>query len=298
MPNKVLVTGASGLLGRAIAKTFLESGWDVTGLAHSRAKEGDKLRRRCDLTDSNQVRAIVDEVKPDVIIHCMAERRPDRVETDPEKAHLLNVSVTDKLSQISSDSGCWLLYISTDYVFDGKNPPYATNAETNPINAYGKTKRDSELAVWKNHHDAGVLRVSILYGQVENLEESAVTVLAKPLIDTTPTEVDDYNIRWPTLVDDVAHVCLALSERKLEHCGLYGTWHFSGTEKFTKYEMTLAIAKAFGLDHSHITPTKNPNPKTPHNAQLNCVALDVMGLRKKSSFATSIVPILQPWIKK
>jgi len=90
---KVVVTGSSGLLGRAMVKTFSTGGWDVVGLAHSRSKEQDKHLLRCDLTDEAQVRAILTEVKPDVIIHCMAERKPDRVDADPEKAHLLNVKM-------------------------------------------------------------------------------------------------------------------------------------------------------------------------------------------------------------
>jgi len=299
MANKVLITGASGLLGRALVKAFLEIKWDVTGLAHSRGKEGDKLRLKCDLTNEQQTRTIIQEVKPDVIIHCMAERRPDKVEGDPDKASLLNIKVTDTLSRIANEASAWFLYISTDYVFDGKNPPYATNAETNPVNEYGKTKREGEVAVWKNQHDAGILRVSILYGDVETLDESAITVLASPLLNNSPAQLDNYNIRWPTLVDDVAAVCVGLCERKMEHCGLYGTWHFAGNEKYTKYEMAQEIAKALGIPFpDNITPVSVANSKSPHNAQLNCIALEVMGLKKVTPFATAIKRILQPFVNK
>jgi len=67
--SKVLITGASGLLGRAMVLAFSEAGWDVTGLSHSRSKEGDKHRIKCDLTDENQVKDIVTQFKPEVIIH-------------------------------------------------------------------------------------------------------------------------------------------------------------------------------------------------------------------------------------
>jgi len=66
---KVLITGASGLLGRAMVSVFAQSGWDVTGLSHSRSKEGDKHRRKCDLTVQAEIRTILAEVKPDVIVH-------------------------------------------------------------------------------------------------------------------------------------------------------------------------------------------------------------------------------------
>jgi len=226
----------------------------------------------------------------------MAERRPDKVDADPEKALLLNVTVTDTLSKISSQNGCWMVYISTDYVFDGTNPPYNPNAEPNPLNLYGRMKRDAELAVWKNQKDAGVLRVPVLYGNVEYLEESAVTVLAKFVLNKTQVELDHWQNRYPTLIDDVAHACVGLAERKLEHCGLYGTWHMSGPERFTKYEIAVEIAKVFGLSHDHILPSAIPNPKVPQDAQFNCVALDVMGLRKKTPFTLAIRTILEPWM--
>jgi len=294
---KVLITGASGLLGRAMVSVFAQSGWDVTGLSHSRSKEGDKHRRKCDLTVQAEIRTILAEVKPDVIVHCMAERKPDKVDADPEKAYLLNVTVTDMLSKLSREYNAWFLYISTDYVFDGKNPPYSTNSETNPVNEYGRMKREAELAVWKNQHDAGVLRVPVLYGPVEYLEESAVTSLAKFVKERKPVEIDDLQFRYPTFVDDVASVCVGLSERKLEHCGLYGTWHLSGVEKFTKYEIALEIGKLFELPTDHISSKKEANPKIPQNAQLNCVAIELMGLRKKTSFSTAIKSVLEPWMK-
>jgi len=266
-------------------------------LAHSRSKEEDKHLTKCDLLEQNQIRTILTGIKPDVVIHCMAERRPDKVEADPEKSQLLNVNVTDYLSKICTELSAWFLFISTDYVFDGKNPPYATNSETNPLNAYGKMKREAEHIVWKNQHDAGVLRIPILYGPVEYLEESAVTVLLKSVLSKEPeVEVDNLNIRYPTFVDDVASACFGLSERKLEHCGLYGTWHLSGADKYTKYEMAVEIAKLFDLPHNHLKPVVLQNPKTPQNAQLNCIAIDVMGLRKKTPFLKAIRPILEPWI--
>jgi len=290
------VTGASGILGRSIVRAFRDGGWEVSGLAFSRSKEGQEDLRRCDLTIEEEARKAIIGVKPDVLIHCMGERRPQEVDADPKRAHLLNVTVTDTLSKLSQEIHCWFLYISTDYVFDGKNPPYSPNAETNPLNEYGKLKREAEMVVWKNQHDAGILRVPILFGSVEYLEESAVTILAKFVMERKPTEIDDWQIRYPTFVDDVAAVCFGLSERKIEHCGLYGTWHFSGAEKYTKYEMAVEIAKIFNLPHDHLISKKSENPKVPQNAQLNCIAIEVMGLAKKTPFAKAIKFALKDWI--
>lgn len=217
------------------------------------------------------------------------------MEADPEKAYQLNVVVVDKLSALSREFNAWFLHISTDYVFDGKNPPYSTNSETNPLNEYGRLKLEAELVVWKNQHDAGVLRVPVLYGPVEYLDESSVTSLAKFVLERKPVEIDDWQLRYPTFVDDVAAVCLGLSERKLEHCGLYGTWHLSGSERFTKYQIAVEIAKLFNQPHDHISPKKQPNPKFPEDAQLNCVAIEMMGLLKNTPFNEGIVTVLSPW---
>jgi len=207
--------------------------------------------------------------------------------------------VTDFLSKLCTELSAWFLFISTDYVFDGKNPPYATNAETNPLNTYGKMKREAELIIWKNQHDAGILRVPVLYGPVENLEESAVTILLKSILSKeSEVQIDNLQIRYPTNVNDVTNACFGLAQRKLEHCGLYGTWHLCGPDKFTKYEMAIEIAKILELPYDHLKPSFVPNPKIPLNAQLNCIAIEVMGLRKKTPFVQGIKSVLEPWVQK
>jgi len=295
----VLITGASGLLGRAIIKVFAnDKNWTTLGLFLTKeppSPSPSTILKKCDLTDAEAVKTLVLEFKPDVLIHCAAMRRIEDCEKEPEKTNLLNVKVTENLAKLCSDNGCWLLYISTDYIFDGKKPPYATNAETHPLNAYGKSKLDGETALWKNQPDAGVLRVPMLFGSVLNLDESAVTQVAKLVFEGKSTEMDDLQIRFPTHTEDVAAVCKGLAERKMEHCGLYGTWHCSGNEPFTKYGMALKIAEVCGVSASHLKPKKVEDPTRPLNSQLNCIALEVMGLSKRTPFADAIRRVLEPW---
>ena len=115
-----------------------------------------------------------------------------------------------------------MVYISTDYVFDGTNPPYREDATTGPLNKYGVLKRQGEVATLEADPNHGVLRIPILYGPVEYLAESAVTVLFEKLKKLQESEgdermtVSDYEIRRPSHVNDIATICQKLVEQKLK----------------------------------------------------------------------------------
>ncbi|KAF9950010.1 hypothetical protein BGZ70_001540 [Mortierella alpina] len=243
----ILVTGASGLLGRAVVAEFKKSGHEVIGVAFSRAK-GDL--KKLDLEDSKAVEAFIDQEKPDVIVHCAAERRPDVVEKNPDGAKNLNVQVPALLADLTNDRGILLIYISTDYVFDGTSPPYDVRDKANPLNLYGQTKYDGELAIKHANSAAIILRVPILYGATEYNGESAVNAL----IDSSKTaSMDHYAIRYPTNVADVARVIKDLAYKvRTEKVFISGVLHFSGEERFTKYEMCEVIAQVLGTSVSHL----------------------------------------------
>ncbi|KAK4053208.1 hypothetical protein OIO90_003982 [Microbotryomycetes sp. JL221] len=218
---KVVITGASGLLGRATLSAFQEKGWNAKGLAFSRAN--GKQLVKVDLHDRQAVTNLLDEFKPQVVVHCAAERRPDVAEKDPEATHRLNVAVPAMLSQLSTDPNrpFALIYISTDYVFDGQAPPeggYVSSSPTGPTNAYARAKLDGEREVLKAHEQDGgkviVLRVPVLYGQVESNDESAINVLVDSVRQAAKGKqisMDDWAHRRPTNVVDVARVLVDLS---------------------------------------------------------------------------------------
>ncbi|KAG8443993.1 hypothetical protein GDO86_009249 [Hymenochirus boettgeri] len=118
---------------------------------------------------------------------------------------------------MATKAGAFLIYISSDYVFDGTSPPYREDSMPNPMNLYGKTKLEGERAVLKNHEGAVVLRVPVLYGDIEKISESAVTILfEKVQFSNKLANMDNWLQRFPTYVKDVASVCLQLTERKFE----------------------------------------------------------------------------------
>jgi S-adenosylmethionine synthetase len=288
--SRAIVTGASGLLGREVLKHLVGGKWEVLGLAYSRARE--KLQK-VDLCDPGQVEEVLTQFHPDVVIHCAAERRPDVVANQQDKAVALNVNATQILADLCSKRNVYLLYISTDYVFDGKAAPYLPSAPTNPINTYGLTKRDGEDVVLR-HAGFGVLRVPILYGQIESLSESAVTTLFSLVQDSTkPAKVSDYEQRYPTHVTNCAQVCVGVAEKKLA-----GIWHYSGREPFTKYTMALAMAEMFSLSANHLTGVKEPSPGAvrPYDCHLDSSATEEIVPITYIPFRDGIKAALEPFL--
>ncbi|XP_076071391.1 methionine adenosyltransferase 2 subunit beta-like isoform X2 [Mytilus galloprovincialis] len=214
MSKKVLITGASGLLGRAVYKEFVNEGsWEVLGLAFSRCT--GKLRK-CDITKDEEVKTVMKEFNPSVVIHSAAERKPDAVEKKPEATQQLNVSATKVICQNAAAVGAWVLYISTDYVFEGSSPPYKEDAIPNPLNKYGQSKFEGEKVTMEVSRDNSILRVPILYGDIEYLDESAVTTLFQKVTDSSkPCPMSDYERRFPTHCDDIAYVIRQLAEKRI-----------------------------------------------------------------------------------
>ncbi|EJC99327.1 NAD-binding protein [Fomitiporia mediterranea MF3/22] len=256
MKTKVIVTGASGILGSVVYNAFKrDSAFYVLGLAHSRSNnELVKL----DLKDEASVERTFAEFEPGWVIHCAAERRPDVAEKNPEETQKLNASVPDYLATLAHPNklNFKLVYISTDYVFDGTSPPYAPSAQPNPVNLYGRTKRDGESAVLRGVGEGCegvVLRVPVLYGPAPKNSDTAINILLDVVQDQSGKQykMDHYATRYPTNVLDIANFLTRLTGL---HKPLPPILHFSAPEPFTKYEICLIFSKILSLPHGHIIP--------------------------------------------
>lgn len=300
MPNrplatKILVTGASGLLGRAVMRHLAQfTDHHVTGLAYTRSGPGI---RRADLTDPHAIDALFAELQTDIVVHCAAERRPDVSEKDPAATTRLNVETTRQLAEACQRSNSWLVYLSTDYVFDGRQPPYQPSDSPHPLNHYGVTKLAGETAVRETLPAALVLRVPVLFGQIETLDESAVTTIAKSVISNQQQTLDHWAVRYPTSTDDVAAVIAQCIARKAAYPDFGGTYHWSGNEAFTKYEMAKIIAQAWQRDASHLSPdSREPaGAPRPRNCQLATDALEQLGIGSRTPFRAAIAAAIAPF---
>ncbi len=293
----LLVTGATGLLGRPVLRACAAvPAWRVTGTAFRRTGPG---LERVDLAQTGAIPAFLDRLAPTVIIHAAAERRPDVSEKDPDGTQRLNVGATAALAQWAAAHGAFLIYISSDYVFDGTRAPYTPASPTHPINAYGQSKLDGEHAVQAAGRDYAVLRVPILYGEVEALDESPVTVLAKNMLNARPGErlaMENWATRYPTHTGDVAAVLRQMVAHKLAHPDFSGVFHWSGAEAMTKYGMALAFAPLLPFDPARLVPDNAPpaGAPRPKDCHLDASALESLGIGQRTPFASALPAILAP----
>jgi len=211
---------------------------------------------------------MIQEKKPTILVHAAAQRFPDKMQKDPEQARKLNVGASKALAEALKDIGSKMVYISTDYVFDGKTPPYKHDSLTNPLNDYGISKLDGEKVVLEQNPDNVVLRIPILYGDVEYLDESAITTLFPKLKNSSAScEMSDYEIRRPSHVNDIASIVYNLSqmlvEKAPENSIPSGIYQWCGSQPLTKYEMVKIMGKVFNLDDKHVKGVKEPSPGAP-----------------------------------
>jgi len=222
--------------------------------------------------------ALLDDVKPDVVVHCAANRFPDSCSANPAAARNINVQASRALAEATVVRGIFLIYISTDYVFSGRQgeAPYKVSSAPDPPNVYGRTKLEGERAVlevyasFNARNGAVVLRVPVLYGACDEPKESAVNVLMSSLwaaqkleAEDPEIEVDDRALRYPTNTADVGRVCRDVSDfyRSTENAGreLPQILQFSSEDRMTKWQIVQMFAEITGL------PLDNLRPSKPHD---------------------------------
>jgi len=309
--KRVLVAGATGHLGRQVLKAFERGGWNVRGTGFARAGGGTV---RCDLLNSSELASQFDDFKPSIVIHCAAERRPDVLEGDGAHATKINVDLTREVGKLCRARKAWMIYLSTNYVFDGKHAPYAEDAEPRPLNVYGASKLAGERALAEAHPDAATLRVPLLYGPVEYLSETSVTALLSAIRNDSP-RLCNWQERFPTNTEDVAGVLEAFSAAYVANAGrspeqFRGIFHWQANERHTKYTMAMTIADICGIDTSGFVRVDDNAPPPgaaprPQFERMLCsrfeALLEAAGEgdpdRFRSDFKASLTRHLQPHLK-
>mmetsp|Transcript_108250 Transcript_108250/g.208017 ORF Transcript_108250/g.208017 Transcript_108250/m.208017 type:complete len:360 (+) Transcript_108250:46-1125(+) len=304
--RRVLVTGASGLLGRQVMRVFDEKAWSVRGLAFSRTS-GPLVK--CDIFNHSALAEQFEEFRPSIVIHCAAERRPDILEKNQEYATKINVEAARTIAELSHTYGAWLIYLSTNYVFDGKDAPYAEDAQPNPVNVYGVSKFLGEQEVAKVHNGAAILRVPLLYGPLEYLQETSLTTLLETIRKPGVVKLDNWQERFPTNAEDLAEVLQAMAStyaaQSAEAAAFSGVFHWQANERHTKYTMGIIIAEIAGLDHSQFIPVDTAPPvdaKRPQFERMLCTRLErLLGVASgsnsfRSDFRSSLQQYLKPFV--
>ncbi|MBT3482558.1 MAG: SDR family oxidoreductase [Opitutales bacterium] len=248
---KILLTGASGLLGSAFAKAAHRRKHEVLGLVGSYSEniEGLDQQKRIDLHDLATLEKLVLENFPDAIVNCAAYATPSDCETDPDKTAEINVSLPEKLALLSRHLFARYLHVSSDQVFDGKAAPYSISDDPNPPNKYGEQKSESEKRVLEMAEEfASVIRIPLLNGNSPRGTRSIHEQLfhAWSHGDRPHLFTDEY--RQPCLTDNLAEAMVELCERKDQR----GLLHWAGENRLSRFEIGQKILIHFGLPEDFI----------------------------------------------
>lgn len=250
--EKVLITGASGLLGGKLVNV-LSKLYEVIPTHHTEALHPNSIRMN--ISDRDEVFNVLSQLHPDTVIHTAAETNVDKCETNKEWAWNVNAAGTRNIAEACSKIGAKLVYISTDYVFDGEKGLYSEEDEANPINYYGVTKLKGEDFVKQFCEDFIITRTSVLYGWHHKKLNFATWVIDS-LRSRRRISVAEDHYNSPTLADDLAEMI-----RRLARSNASEVYHTAGGQRVSRYNLALKIAEIFDLNTSFLEPVKMSNLK-------------------------------------
>ncbi len=286
---KILLTGASGLLGNAYAKAAIRRGHTLTALYNSRKPVANGIENsiQVDAQELESITTLTLGWWPDVIVNCAAISSPVQVDEEPELARKINVELPRHLSQLATHMGARFLHISTDMVFDGQsNEPYRSTDMPNPLNLYGQTKLMAEREILEhNSEDPVILRIPILMGNSPSGKRSVHEKIFATLDKGETLKFHRSEIRQPCSTDNVAEVMLELSERR----DLSGIFHWAGTETLSRFEMAQRILAHFNKSPDSVhaiddLDKNNPSKNRPQTLAFNLHPLEHKLKTKPLSF--------------
>ena len=261
---KILITGANGLLGQKLVSLIAPQA-EYNLIATSR--DNDKIfydlpmyrYRSLDVTHQEEVDRVIGQEKPDVIIHGAALTKVDYCERHQEVCRRVNVEAVDYVVQAAKRHNCFLIHLSTDFIFSGNKRLLREDEAPGPVNYYGKSKLESEQLVINSGIDYAIVRTAIVYGVVPHLSRSNIILWVKNSMSKGKTiHVVNDQYRTPTLAEDLAMGCFLLAQQRAT-----GVFNISGEELLTPYEMAQMTADYFGFDKDLVVLTDSTKFKQP-----------------------------------
>jgi dTDP-4-dehydrorhamnose reductase len=296
---KLLITGANGMLGQALCKELIGR-YEVAGIVEDRAhinlesgvwgQESKELPLfECDIRDKERLSSIFKDVSPDFIIHTAAYTDVDGCEIDPQKAYSVNSLGTCNVASEARKAEAVLVYISTDYVFDGaKRTPYTESDKTCPINVYGNSKLEGERHVETALRNFFIFRTSWLFGKggknfVDTIINKAKSVKELKIVDDqrgSPTWTVD-------LASGIRRVMDFYSERgPIDN--VYGIYHLTNSGSCSWYEFTKTILDYAGIRDVAVSPVTTQELNRPANRP-------AMSILDNTKYEKLVGTRLRPW---
>lgn len=275
---RVLVTGSSGQLGKAVVEVFFKNDIDVYPIPHT----------RLDITERQAVEEIIRAYLPEVVINCSALTDVDLCEREKDMAYKVNALGPKNLAILCEKYNIHLIHISTDYVFDGeKETPYIEFDKPNPINIYGKSKLEGEYFVERFSKSYSIVRTSWLYGDGNNF----VKKIIERAKEETILKVIDDQFGSPTYTYDVAMALLNISKERA-----YGLYHCANKGVVSRFEEAKFIVERLGLKIEVIPIKSNEYPtlaKRPKYTPLENYILELEGIFYARSWESAMEEFLR-----
>lgn len=277
--NKVLVTGAKGQLGMDLVQALKQKGYEVHGFG----------RDVLDITQFEDVSQVLHKICPNVVIHAAAYTNVDLAESEPDRAYDVNAYGTRNIAVVAEQIGAKLVYVSTDYVFDGTSPdPYHEFSATGPIGIYGKSKLAGELFVRDHHSRFFIVRTSWVFGRQGKNFVKTMLNLAK---DKNILSVVSDQVGGPTYTVDLVQCILNIMASEK-----YGIYHVSNSGRCSWYEFAKEIFEQADIDIQVLPVTtkefRRPAPR-PKNSLFDHMALRLNGFSELRYWKEALVAFLQ-----
>lgn len=252
---RILITGSNGF----VAQKFCEQLFDhhptieVLGISKSTNRNPylqENQFRQIDLEDFEALKQELLIFKPSHILHTAAITAVEACETNISQTRVMNVELCEFINQYAIDNHCHVTFLSTDFVFDGNDGPYDELHETNPLNAYGKSKETAENIFLETQSNTAIIRTILVYGVIPDKERSNLVLWAKKQLESN-NRIKVVNDQWrmPTWVDDLSTACLSAMQKQAK-----GIFHISGNEMMTILEAVELVADYWKLDKTLIDP--------------------------------------------
>lgn len=260
---RILLTGSNGLLGQKIVYASLKRN-DIQLLATSKGE--NRLHSKAgyhyasmDITNADEVTAIIENFKPHCIINTAAMTNVDACEKDQENCWKMNVEAVRTMTELCELHNIHLIHLSTDFVFDGEKGYYSEEDVPNPLSHYARSKYESEKVVQQARIDSAIIRTIIIYGVVDDKQRSNVVIWTiNSLRQQKDINVISDQMRSPTLAEDLADACVQAALKRAT-----GIYHVSGSETMSILEMVNRTADFFQLDKKYIHPITTDQLKQP-----------------------------------
>lgn len=257
--KRILVTGANGMLGQRTVEFYLKQ--DNIQIVGCSIEPSPVISNydyvTCDITKREDVKKIIYDFYPDFIINAAAFTNVDLSETEREAAWKINVKGVEYLSEAARITDAHLIHISSDYIFDGLNGPYAENAKPNPLGYYGRTKLASENVLKISGAVNTVLRTNVLYG-IADSRPDFVRWLVDSLRNGKKVKIVTDQINNPTFIDDLVQAVSKIIEFKKD-----GIYNIGGRDFLSRYEFSEKIASFFNLDKRLLIPIRTEELNQP-----------------------------------